>query len=222
MSIKAFLTGTLVMFSMLAFSQATKGKVMYDVFVSSDDPSVSAYVDQMENSLLEIFFSGNKTRTNFHMGEMMTTMTISVREQDTALVLLDGMMGKIAMKVTEDDMDDERRMALEKQEVELIEGETKEVMGYTCKKAIIIGADGNESTVWYTEEIAPAHREGEYLNEEIPGLPLEMTAKYGKMDMKIVAFEFKGKIKKEDEVFSLEVPEGFVLKTMEEMKSFGR
>src|SRR5690554_141548 len=210
MSIKAFLTGTLVMFSMLAFSQATKGKVMYDVFVSSDDPSVSAYVDQMENSLLEIFFSGNKTRT------------ISVKEQDTALVLLDGMMGKIAMKVTEDDMDDERRMALEKQEVELIEGETKEVMGYTCKKAIIIGADGNESTVWYTEEIAPAHREGEYLNEKIPGLPLEMTAKYGKMDMKIVAFEFKGKIKKEDEVFSLEVPEGFVLKTMEEMKSFGR
>lgn len=219
---KAILTGTLVMFSVIVFSQATKGKVTYDVFVSSDDPNTSAYVDQMENSLLEIFFVGEKLRTNFYMGEMMTTTTISIEDQDTTLVLLDGMMGKIAMKVTENDMDDEQRMAMEKKEVELIEGDTKEVMGYTCKKAIITGADEEEAVVWYTEEIVPNYRESEYLHEDIPGLPLEMYTKYGKMDLKIVAFEFKNKVKKEDQVFSLEVPEGFALKTVEEMKQFGK
>jgi|SRR5690554_79706 len=222
MNFKAFLTGAMVLFSAISFSQETKGKVTYDVFVSSDDPAMSGYIDQMENSLLEIFFSGDKLRTNFFMGEMMTTMTTTIKGQDTALVLLDGMMGKIAMKSTENDMDDERRMAMEKREVELIDGETKEVMGYTCKKAIITGADAQESIVWYTDEIVPSYRKGEYLHEAIPGLPLEMYAKYGKMDLKIVAFEFKSKIKKENEVFSLLVPDGFTLKTMEEMKKFGR
>ena len=222
MNIKAILTGTLLMFSMVVFSQATKGKVTYDVFVTSDDPTVSAYIDQMDNSLLEIFFSEGKTRTNFFMGEMMTTMTTSVKGQDTTLVLLDGMMGKIAMKVTENDLDDERRMAKEKKEIELVDGETKEVMGYTCKKAIVTAADGQESILWYTTEILPSYREGEYLDERIPGLPLEMHTNYGKMDLKIVAFEFKPKLKKEAEIFSLAVPEGFSLKTMEEMKKFGR
>src|SRR5690554_3503577 len=208
MRIKIFLTGTLMMFSMLTFSQITNGKVSYDVFISSDDPNISAYVDQMDNSLLEIFFSGNSTRSNFYMGEMMTTMAISSKDQDTALVLLDGMMGKIAMKITENDLDNERRIAIENQEVELIGNETKDVMGYTCKKAIISDADGNKSIVWYTEKIIPTHRKVEYLNEDIPGLPLEMTARFGNMDMKIVAFEFKDKIKKEREVFNFEIPKG--------------
>ena len=221
MNIKAILTGTLLMFSMVVFSQATKGKITYDVFVSSDDPATSAYMDQMENSLLEIYFSDGKLRTNFFMGEMMTTTTTQVEGQDTVLMLLDGMMGKIAMKVTEEDMDDERRMAKEKKEVELVD-ETKEVMGYKCKKAIITGADGEEAIVWYTTEILPTYREGEYLHNEIPGMPLEMQAKKGKMDLKIVAFDFKSKLKKENEIFSLKVPEGFTLKTMEEMKKFGQ
>jgi GLPGLI family protein len=222
MNIKTFLTGAVVLFSTAVFSQDVKGKVTYDVFVSSDDPATSAYVDQMDNSLLEIYFSEGKVRTNFFMGEMMTTMSTSIEGKDTALVLLDGMMGKIAMKVTENDMGDERRMAMEKKQVELIDGETKEVMGYNCNKAIITGADEEESIVWYTTEIVPSFRKGDYLHEDIPGLPLEMNTKYGKMDLKFVAFEFKNKVKKEDEVFSLEVPEGFTLKTMEEMKQLGR
>jgi len=206
---------------MLAFSQATKGKVTYDVFVSSDDPAMSAYVDQMDNSLLEIFFSDGKTRTNFFMGEMMTTMTTNIKGQDTSLVLIDGMMGKIAMKVTDADIDDERRMAQEKREIELVD-ESKKVMGYTCKKAIITEAGGEESVVWYTDEILPSHREGDYLHKEIPGLPLEMYSTRGKMEFKMEAFEFKGKLKKEAEIFSLEIPAGYTLKSMDEMKQFGR
>lgn len=222
MNIKAFLIGAMVLFSVISFAQDTKGIVKYDVYISSDDPAMSGYIDQMDNSILEVYFSGDKLRTNFFMGEMMTTMTISIKDQDTSVVLLDGMMGKIAMKVTENDLDDERRMAMEKKQVELIDGETKEVMGYTCKKAIITGADDQESVVWYTEEIVPSYREGEYLHEKIPGLPLEMYSNRGKMNFKIVAFEFKAKLKKEDEIFSLEVPEGFTVKTVEEMKKFGR
>lgn len=221
MKIKAIIGLAVLLLSIPAFSQDKKGQINYDVYVSSDDPSMSAYVDQMEGSMLELFFMDGKIRSNLFVGEMMTTTSISEEGKDTSLVLLDGMMGKIAMKVTEEDRDEEERLAYENREVELTD-ETKEIMGYTCKKAIVTSGDANESVVWYTEEIAPEYRKGQYLYEEIPGVPLEMYSNWGKMDLKIVAFKFKGKVKKASEIFNLEVPDGFTLKTQEEMKQMGR
>lgn len=221
MKIKAILGIAVMVFSFTAFSQATKGKISYDVYVSSDDPTVSAYVDQMEGSALELTFMEGKIRTDMFVGQMMTTTTVNIENQDTSLVLLDGMMGKIAMKVTENDMDEEQRLAFENREIDLID-ETKEIMGYKCKKAIVTTGDANESVVWYTEEILPGYRVGQYLFDEIPGTPLEMYSNWGKMKLKIVAFEFKEKLKKTDEIFSSKIPEGYTLKTPEDMKKLGQ
>ncbi len=220
MKIKSILGIAAIMFSITAFSQATKGKVSYDIYFSSDDPNVSAYADKMEGSVLELFFMDGKLRSDMYAGDMMTRTSISNKDQDTILVLLDGMMGKIAMKVTENDMNEEQRLAYENREIELID-ETKEVMGYSCKKAIITVGGSDESIVWYTEEILPNNRKSEYLFEEIPGTPLEMYSSWGKMNMKIVAFEFKEKLKKTDAIFSTKIPDGYTLKTQEEMKQFG-
>lgn len=221
MKIKAILGIAAMMLSFTAISQATKGKISYDVYVSTDDPAISAYVDQMEGSTLELTFADGKIRSDMFVGQMMTTTTVSHKGKDTSLVLLDGMMGKIAMKVTKNDMDEEQRLAYENRKIDLID-ETKEIMGYKCKKAIITSGDADESIVWYTEEILPTYREGQYLLGEIPGTPLEMSSKWGEMNLKMVAFEFKGKLKKTDEIFSTKVPEGFTLKTAEEMKKMGQ
>lgn len=219
MKIKAILSIAVMMFSFTAISQATKGKISYDVYISSDDAAVAAYVDQMEGSTLELTFMDGKVRSDMFVGQMMTTTSISHKGQDTTLVLLDGMMGKIAMKVTENDMDEEQRLAYENREIELVD-ETKEIMGYKCKKAILTAGDANESVIWYTDEIMPKYREGQYLYDEIPGTPLEMYSKWGKMDMKIVAYDFKEKLKKTDDIFSTKIPDGFTVKTTEEMKKF--
>lgn len=212
-----------IAFAMIAlvgnvFAQKTKGQVSYDVFASSDDPQASAYVDNMEGSILELYFGEGKIRSEMYMGDLMSTTSVSVDGNDTTLTLIDGMMGKIAMKTTLDDLDDEQRLAYTERNVELIEGETKEIMGYTCKKAIITTADENESVVWYTEELIPEYRAGMYLFDEIPGVPLEMTATWGKMDMKMVAFDYSKKLKKPEKLFSMEIPKGFTLRTQEELK----
>ena len=199
------------------FGQKTSGQVSYDVFVSSDDPQTQSYIGNMEGSILELFFHEGKIKSELFMGEFMTTTTISHENKDTVLVLLDGMMGQIAMKSTEDDMSDEQKLAMSKRDVELVD-ETKEIMGYDCKKAIVTGADDKEAVVWYTTEIVPSYRGGQYMYEDIPGVPLEINSSWGKMDLKMVAFEYKKKIKKPEKVFSLEVPNGFVLRTAEEMK----
>lgn len=203
-------------------AQKTKGRVSYDVFVSSDDPQTSAYAENMEGSVLELYFGEGKVRTEMYLGDLMSTTSISIDGNDTTLTLLDGMMGKIAMKTTLEDLDDEQRLAYTERDVELIEGETKDVMGYNCKKAIITTADENEAIVWYTEDLVPAYRGGMYLYDEIPGVPLEMSSAWGKMDMKMVAFDYSKKLKKPEKLFNMEVPKGFTLRTQEEMKEMRR
>lgn len=221
MKIKTILiAATAALMSLTSFAQETKGKVSYDVYLSSDDPGISAYADRMEGSTLEIQFVDGKIRTDLYMGDMMTNTSVTHKDKDTTLVLLDGMMGKIAMKVTEDSMGEEERLAKEDMNVELID-ETKEIMGYECRKAIITMQDAEESVIWYTEDILPNFRGGQYLSDKIPGMPLEMYSKFGQIDMKIVAYNFKSKVKKPNEVFSLEVPEGFTLRSPEEMKQMG-
>jgi hypothetical protein len=199
-------------------AQKTKGQVSYDVVLSSEDPQTSAYVDNMEGSILELYFGEGKVRTEMYMGDFMSSTSISVDGNDTTLTLLDGMMGKIAMKTTIEDLEDEQRLAYSERNIELIEGETKEVMGYTCKKAIVTTPDEKEAVVWYTEELVPAYRGGMYLYDEIPGIPLEMSSSWGKMDMKMVAFDFSKKLKKPEKLFNMEVPKGYTLQTPEEMK----
>lgn len=204
--------------SFFVIGQKTKGQISYDIMVSSDDPQASAYVEQMEGSVLELYFGEDKIRSEMFLGDFMTTVNISQKGADTTLTLLDGMMGKIAMKTTLDDLEDEQRLAMTKRRVDLME-ETKDIMGYTCKKALITGADDNESVVWYTEDLVPAFREGQFLYDEIPGVPLSMESQWGKMKMSMVAFEYKKKIKNPEKLFSLEVPKGYTLRTAEEMKA---
>ena len=221
MKLKAII-GTVVLFlSMTAFSQATKGKISYDVFVSSDDAAAAGMVSQAEGSLMELTFMDGKVRSDLFIGQMMTKSTIALQDADTSLILLDAMFGRIAMKVTENDIDEEGRLAYENRQVELID-ETKEIMGYQCKKAIVTVGDADETIIWYTEEIVPDYRKNEYLLEEIPGAPLEINTQWRKMDMKYVAYDFKEKLKKVDEIFSTNAPDGFVLRTAEEMKRFGQ
>lgn len=207
--------------SLSSAAQISQGRASYDLVFSSDDPQTSAYVSQMEGSTLEIYFFGDKTRSEMNMGEFMTTINIMEKGQDTSLTLLDGMMGKIAMKTTENELEDEQKLALSERRVDLVEG-TKEIMGYTCKKAIVTTTDGNESVIWYTPEILPIHREGQFLIDEIPGLPLEMTANWGNMNITCVAFEFSKKLKKPEKLFDTAIPDGFTLRTSEEMKQMRR
>lgn len=203
------------------FSQITQGKASYDLKFSSDDPQTSAYMSQMEGSTLEIYFMGNKSRSEMYMGEFMTNITLMEQGKDTVITLIDGMMGKIAMKTTENDLDDEQRLAISDRKIELV-NESKEILGYSCKKAVITTADGNESIVWYTPEILPEYRAGQYLYEEIPGLPLEMTSTWGNMNISCMAFEFNKKIKKPEKLFVDSVPEGYTIRTAEEMKQMRR
>lgn len=204
-------------FGLTLLSQTTKGRMSYDMIMTSDDPQTSAYISNMEGSTMELYFGQNKIRSEMYLGDFMTIVSIAHKSKDTTLSLTDGMMGKIATKSTLDDMEDEERLAITERRIDLMD-ETKEIMGYTCKKAIITTPDDNESIVWYTPEIVPEYRSGQFLYEEIPGVPMMMTSTWGKMDIVMKAFEFKKKLKKPDKLFSMEIPKGYTIMTPKEVK----
>lgn len=219
-------TSILILFTGIVFSQITMGKVSYDVQLSSDDERMAAYIGQMEGSLLEIFFMDDKLRSDFFMGEMSTTSLIGNKTADNSLLLMDNMyMGKIAVQLPKDaeESDDDMSKSMTVRSVDFVDGETKEVLGYTCKKALVTYENDFVSEVWYTEQIVPNYRKGQYVFEEIPGLPLELTGKTFGMDMKMTAFEIRKKLSKKHQAgFSLDTPKGYTERTMEELRSFGR
>lgn len=199
------------------FAQKVQGRVFYDIEISSENPQMQAMLPQMQGSALEISFMPGATKAIFDMGGMMTSTTITNIESESSLVLMDGMMGKIAMQPQMSDLTEDEKKLTDRS-VELVDG-TKEVIGFNCKKAIVTNNEGVETIVWYATELMPDYRaDNMYMMEEIPGLPLEFTFVQGPMTMKCTAYEFAKKIKNVEEFFSMEIPKGYTVKTTEEMR----
>lgn len=57
--------------------------------------------------------------------------------------------------------------------------ETKNILGYDCKKAVLKLQNGSQFTVFYATAIAPSVREFEYQFKDIPGFVLEYEAMEG-------------------------------------------
>lgn len=57
--------------------------------------------------------------------------------------------------------------------------ETKEILGYTCLKAIAEKADGSSIVLYYTKEIIPENRDMELQFQQLPGFVLAYESKQG-------------------------------------------
>ena len=201
-------------------AQITKGHVQYTIDMSSGNPEMEMAITMMQGSTLDIYFEDNHSRQEMKMGTFMTNTTIYNGDDDKSLMLMSGMMGNKAVIMNPEEMEEEESEEELDFEVEFVD-ETKEILGYTCKKAIVLGEDDSELIYWYTEEIAPANR-GENANDiELPGMPLEFQTSRGEMMMTMTATVFDKKFKAEKDMFSTDIPEGYDEMTMEELKAMG-
>lgn len=201
-----------------ANAQLTEGHVQYKIDVSSDNPEMEMAISMMQGSTLDLYFSGDKSRTEMSMGAMMKISTITNAESEDVLMLMSGMVGKKAVKSNLSEMEAE---GTEKPEYDVeLTDETKKIEGYVCKKAILTDEEDNEMIFWYTEEIAVNKKGQTYLNSDVPGFPMEFELNQGEMIMSMVVTEFEDKLK-DDSVFDIVIPEGYDEMTMEELKSMG-
>lgn len=217
----ASLFTVLLGFTLVTTAQITEAKIAYDIKMSSDNPEIEMQLAMMQGSKLEMVFSDEKSKQQVSMGGFMTTTTISDSKTGETLTLMDGMMGKIAMRMNANDVAEEENEAGDF-EFEFV-NETKQILGHTCHKAIMVDEAGNESIFWYSKEIQAPKTDSQYIQKEIPGMPLEFTMVSPEVTMTFTATELSTKLKKGDKNFSMDIPEGYNEMTPDQMRgSFGQ
>ena len=202
-----------------SFAQLTEGHISYKVEITSDNPDMQMLIGMMQGSTMEMYFKDKNTRSEMKMGTMMTMTTITNETSGQVLMLMNGMGQQNAIKTSLEEMDKDQPEG-QKVEVTLV-NETKVIEGYTCKKAILTTEEGNESVFWYTEEIDVAKKGQSYLNEEVPGFPMQFEINNEGMKMTMTVTKLEKKVEKADQLFKMTIPAGYKEMTLEEMKSMG-
>lgn len=214
---------TLALAVTTAFSitaQQTEGHISYKIDVTTDNPDMEMAIGMMQGSTMDIYFKEKNTRAEMKMGSMMTVTTISNEVSGDILMLMSGMVGQNAIKSTMKEME-EKNADKPKFDVTLVD-ETKEISGYTCKKAILTDAEGNEAVFWYTEEISVSKKGQSYLNEQVPGFPMQYDLNNGGLKMTMTVITFDKKLdKKAANLFDMKIPEGYKEMTMEDLQKMG-
>ncbi len=203
-------------------AQITEGHISYKMDVSSDDPDMAMAASMLQGSKMEMYFKDKSTRVEMKMGAMMNVTSITDETSGNVLILMGGMMGKNAVQTTIAETEQNNTGSMPNYDVTFSD-ETKDIEGYSCKKAILTDEEGNESIYWYTEEIVMSKKGQSYLNEEIPGMAMQYDMNNGglKMTLTVTGVEPKLDKKAAKSLFDTTVPEGYSVMTMDELKMMG-
>ncbi len=218
---KLILFASVILLAVSGWSQVTEGHISYKIDLTSDNPDMQSALSMMQGSLLDVYFMGPSTRAEMKMGSMMNVTSISNEKSGDVLMLMSGMVGFNAIKTTLTELKSQSQEE-PKVEISLLD-ERKEILGYVCKKAILTDEEGNESTFWYTEDILASKEGQNYLNDKVPGFPLEYDINNSGFKMTMIASSVVKSLKKNErnELFNLTVPEGYKEMSLEDLKNMG-
>ena len=199
--------------SFAASAKEFKGVITYKITLSG-----SGVTDEMKNMMpktMTMSIKGNKARSEM---VMMMGKTVSITDGDAkeTITLMDMMGQKIAIQSNYEEI--MKEMADSPESKVEITSETKEIAGYTCKKAIVtIPEDDMEIIVYYTEELGSSALNFDNPQfKDINGVMLEFEMPSEQFSMHFIATSVEKK-NVEDSEFT--IPEGYQVKTQEEMKS---
>jgi GLPGLI family protein len=221
---KFFLTLSLSVFALLTgMAQMTEGHIMYKIDASTDDPEMQMAISMLQGSTMDLYFKEKMTRSEMKMGTFMTVTTITDETEGSVLMLMSGMIGNNAIRSTMDELEAQKEKIEEPKYEVTLSDETKDIVGYTCKKATLISEDGTESIFWYTEDISVSKKGQNYLNEEVPGFPMQFEINNGglKMTMTVDQLDKKLDKKKAASLFAMDIPEGYTEMSMEDLQMMG-
>jgi hypothetical protein len=213
-----------VAFTTNTFAQISEGKVKYSIEFSSSDPAVQAQLSMLKGSTLTMIFSPEFNRTEGNMGMFMQSTSIVDLKSKETLMLMSGMMGKKAIKVTPEDLAAVKEDDSEEDNTEIEKtNDTKKIAGFKCTKYILTTEEGDVMNYWVTDELKGSKAGVQYLNDKIEGFPLEFEFSTNGMVMTFSATEVVKNLKGENKktLFSMEIPEGFEIASPEDLRNMG-
>jgi GLPGLI family protein len=198
--------------SFQTFAKEFKGVITYKITIEGS--GVTDEMKAMMPKTMTMTVKGNKAKMEMIMS-MGKTITISDGDSKTAISLMDMMGQKIAVESTQEEI--MQNMA-ESPEVKVeVTSETKDILGYICKKAIITSEEEDmEMTVYFTEELGTKDLNFDNPQfKDINGLMMEFEMPNEMFSMHFTAVSIEKKNVDDSEFL---IPEGYQVKTKEEMK----
>ncbi len=196
------------------FLAQNQGKLEYIIEVEGATPQLQKTAQMLFDSRMNVLYRPNQSRVDFKLGEMMTQTMITNSETDQALSFSTGMMGDIAIVATMTQLQGSK-VNDTASSVELID-ETKEILGFKCKKAIVTTGAKEKITYWYTNDISLSSDGHQFMNPLVPGVPLEFTAMANGLLMHYKLANYSTEIPDAETQFSLVPPDGFQVLTFQQ------
>lgn len=164
----------------------------------------------LQNSRMDVFFMEQKSRIDFGMGEMFYSCIVVDNTIPRALSLNKNPKGALAAYIGKDQLEKNDQLDTTAR-TELI-NETKTILGFECKKAILYQR-GEVTVYWYTEDIKIDRTGNPWINQNIPGFPMSFIKIADGMKIEYIVSNYETELKHKDVIFSLMVPEGYKLVT---------
>ncbi len=201
----------------LADGKPFEGEITYNI--SYPESNLDASILAMFPKAMTIYIKGNFSKTVLNT-EMGKTISIFNSKEKYSVTLIDIMGQKYAIRSSTDDIKEKIEKSPQTQ-IEYLD-ETKEIAGYTCKKAIITVKDeliGTESklSVYYSDEFSHNNiNKDNPIFHGIEGIMLEYEMDAQGTIMKFTATSVnKKKISRKE----FDVPKDYEVTTEEELKS---
>ncbi len=128
----------------------------------------------LQHSSKTVYIKGNDSRVDLNSPSLLQSV-IYDKTNGTAVILREFGSNKFMTKLN----NKEWRLANKQFDGMTIHfvNETKNILGYECKKAILHLKDSSVFNIYYATTIAPSVREFEYQFKDVPGFVLEFDVK---------------------------------------------
>ncbi|MCO5260585.1 MAG: DUF4412 domain-containing protein [Crocinitomicaceae bacterium] len=205
-----------------SYAQSTEGTIKYSIEFSSSDPQVQAQLSMLGGSTMTQYFTPNFSRIQTNMGMFMNNSTVIDLKSKESVMLMEGMMGKKAVKGNIDELGkseedgDEPKIEVEKT------GKTKKIAGFKCSQYVLTTEEGATMNYWTTTELTAAKTGNKFMNDKVEGFPLAFELSTNGLLMKFTATEVLKEIKGDKaSLFSLSIPDGYEEVSIDDLKSMG-
>lgn len=196
---------------------AQEGHLSYKLDMQADGPDYEMVKAMMGDMTLDIFFDKNNSRVDLSMGFMGSMIFISKNEKEG--LMLNNIAGMKYATYLDRDKVEEEESNEPKQKIEILD-ETKTILSYKCKKAIVYDEDGSAAEIWFTPDLKNYLAQSNQYNYEIEGLPLEIKIEKEGMAMVLTATSFSKKLEDKG-IFKMEIPEDYKEMDYEEFLKMG-
>lgn len=170
---KLFLGSLLIISAFLAKAQTkvvAECTINYAIGIELPKGTSAEDAASLKSSAKIVYIKGNASRVDLVSASFLQTM---IYDKGTGTCVILREMGANKFMTRLDAKTWEAQNSKYKGMVITYLDETKTILGYDCKKAVMVQPGGGKFTVFYTSSIVPSVKEFEYQFKDIPGLVLE-------------------------------------------------